>query len=115
MATKLGVDFEIRTTTELQRQAGYTSCYLLINLSIMLVLFASIILVYLISKAIDCVSEYTPRHVPIPNGRTNVKYATTPDKVMNTLIRLLLLAFLEFFVCALMNIKADTSMSNSTF
>ena len=68
----LGVDFEIRTTTELQRQAGYSSCYILINLSVIIVLVALVAIVYVVTKVFDKISEYSPERMPAPNGRTNV-------------------------------------------
>lgn len=61
VAIQLGVDFEIRTATELQKQAGYSSSYVLINLSVMFVLIGLTLIVYVVSKAIDSVSEYNPR------------------------------------------------------
>ena len=72
IAEYFGVDFEIRTTTELQRQAGYTSCYLLVNLFVLLSSIIVVTLIYCISKIIRSVSEYKPGKPPVPNGRTEV-------------------------------------------
>ena len=110
-----GVDFEIRTTTELQRQAGYSSCYMLINLFALLSIIIVCGLVHAIARIVRSVSEYKPGMQPAPNGRTDVQYSSFTEKSLNAFLRLLLLSALELAICSLMNIVADTSQSNSSF
>ena len=66
VARLLGVDFEIRTMTELQRQAGYSSGYILINLSVIIGLVTLVAIVYVFTKV------FNKKRMSAPNGRTNM-------------------------------------------
>ena len=66
-----GIFYEIRTTRELQRQAGYSSSYFLVNSTVFLVLIVLLIVGYLLIKAKEMVTEYKPDLRQVPhNGRT---------------------------------------------
>ena len=109
----LGVEYEILTTTEYQRQAGYLSGHVLINifayLPLIVVLQLALIVAHLTEK------PATSRLKLEPNGRTEKRYLPTVHKVSNTLIRLCLLIFLEVFICALINVRADSSLNGNMF
>ena len=77
VASSFGVDFEIHTTTESQRQAGYSSSHVLINAAVILGLASLLLCVLIIVKLADKMTIPTPiGTVPKPNGRTEVKHTT---------------------------------------
>ena len=85
------------------------------NLAAILALLVLALAIYALAKAIDMVSGYSPRQAPPPNGRTQVHHVAAPNRVMNACTRLLMMGLLEMLICSLMNIAADTSLSNSEF
>ena len=76
-----------------------------------LTLFGLLLLALVLAKGIDC-SYVTDKKQTNPNGRTEVRTLTASQKVSNMIFRLLLVTFMEIFICLLINFKAPTDSSS---
>ena len=75
-------------------------------------LLCTLIIAPWIDKATELLQN---KAAPEPNGRTVVRRTTAAEKIINAIIRLGLLVYLEVFISSLINLKADTSQSNDRF
>lgn len=102
-----------RPLTNIMMHNGYTSTSIIINLFPILCLFGLLTVSFVFAKCYDC-SAFTSsrRNQPQPNGRTEVRMLTATQKVSNMIFRLLMIFFLEIFICILVNVKAGTDSTN---
>ena len=94
-------------------QNKYESTSILLNLSMFMAIFLFLVLAQIISSVLDIARakgriETTPQKTMTSNGRSIVRPMTMFQKSLNILMRFLMVTFLEFFICCLINLKASS-------
>ncbi len=77
----------------------------MLNLAAIIALFVLTIVFIFIAECMDC-SYLNSQKKPVPNGREMARNLTYGQKAFNCFFRLIMLTFLEFFICILINLKA---------
>ena len=86
-------------------QNGYGSTSIVLNLAALIALFVLTSWCIIFAKCMDC-SYLKSEKKPVPNGREMARNLTYGQLALNCFFRLVMLTFLEFFICILINLKA---------
>jgi len=86
-------------------QNGYGSTSIVLNLAALIALFVLTSWFIIFAKCMDC-SYLKSEKKPVPNGREMARNLTYGQLALNCFFRLVMLTFLEFFLCILINLKA---------
>ena len=97
--------------TNILMQNGYDSTSIIINLASILAIFILLLVALMLAKCIDC-SYVTNLKQPNPNGRTYTRSLSATQKITSMMFKLLLVFFLEIFICLLINFKGETNGKN---
>lgn len=103
-----------RPLTNLFMQNGYSATSIVINIFMILVFFGVLVVGLGLAKIGDC-TYISSLKEPRLNGRTEVRVLSSSQKASNMIFRLLLAAFLEIFICLLINFKSEKRDNESDF